>query len=377
MARSQTETRTETHAPAAAPTGTAVAVRPMDAFKKEIALREPMLRPMLPAHISFEKFQAIVVAAVGSNPKLLECSRASLLKASMEAAELGLSLNPSLGEGDILPVWSKDGSVAQFRPRYMGLMKLARQSGEVVDIYAHVVRDGDEFDYSLGLDKKLVHVPAKGDRGEITHAYVVWQTKDGIKSFEVMDRKQLDDVRSRSEGFKAFQAGRIKSTPWATDEEEMSRKSAVRKGSKYMPRSAEAFQRAVALDTMRDIGRDVTIDQTGEIVADAEDITSPPTPATSGRQLDGLEQRVSGAAHTKRQDPVVIQVPQTANGFDWKQWADAAIAAIAGVTDAAWLDRWEALNKTALNNCEFNAHEHADRVAEAMKAARASPPPTR
>jgi len=226
------------------------ALSPIDNFKHELQLAAPMIQKMVPAHISFEKFQAMVVMAVSNNPKLLECTPASLLRSTADAAELGLSLNPNLKECDILPVWGPHGSLAQCRPRAGGLMKLARQTGEIADIYAHEVHENDKFEVEYGLEKKLIHKPAPGDRGEITHGYVVWVSKEGNKSFEVVDKKRIDRAKSASEGYKAFKAGKIKSTPWATDEGEMVRKTAVRAGSKYMPMSSEsdAFRRAMQLE---------------------------------------------------------------------------------------------------------------------------------
>jgi recombination protein RecT len=226
------------------------ALSPVDNFKRELELASPMILKLVPAHVSPEKFKAMVVMAVSNNPKLMECTPASLLRATADSAELGLSLNPNLKECDILPVWGPNGSVAQCRPRAGGLMKLARQTGEIADIYAHEVYEKDTFEVEYGLEKKLIHKPASGDRGNITHGYVVWVSKDGNKGFEVVDQKRIDRAKGASEGYKAFKAGKIKSTPWATDEGEMVRKTAVRAGSKYMPLSSEsdAFRRAMQLE---------------------------------------------------------------------------------------------------------------------------------
>ena len=199
--------------------------RPIDAFKAQLTLAMPTLRHMIPQHVTPEKFSAQLVTAVAYDKNLLECSTESLIREVAQAAELGLSLNKSLREADILAVWggTDKPKQAQMRPRYMGLMKLARQSGEIKDIYAHVVHAGDEFDYEYGLDRYLKHKPTGGGGGEVTHAYCVWVLKDGTKAFEVMDKAALHKIRDRSEGYKAFKANKIKSTPWESDYEEMCR----------------------------------------------------------------------------------------------------------------------------------------------------------
>ena len=103
------------------------ALSPIDTFKRELELAAPMIAKMVPAHVPFEKFQAMVIMAVSQNPRLMECSPQSLLRATADAAELGLSLNPNMRECDILPVWSPNGSVAQCRPRAGGLMKRSEE----------------------------------------------------------------------------------------------------------------------------------------------------------------------------------------------------------------------------------------------------------
>lgn len=266
------------------------AVTRIDQFKQEIALREGFIRPMLPAHIPFDKFQSNVIAALGANPKLMDCTRSSLMKATVEAAELGLSLNPALKEADILPVYNRRKSCleAQLRTRYGGEIKLARQSDQISKIYAHAVREKDAFEYQYGLNKTLRHVPGgSGKRGALTHAYCVWHFKDGDADFVVIDREYVDKIKDRSPS--KNKDGKL-TGPWITDEEEMWRKTAVHYASKYMPMAAEAFQRAVAIDGAREVGREASIIE-GEVVLGDADILPPDSDDTTEREtsLDRFE----------------------------------------------------------------------------------------
>lgn len=322
--------------------------RPIDVFKTHLTLAMPTLRHMIPTHVSAEKFQAMIVTAVAYDKNLLECTPESLVREAAQAAELGLSLNKSLREADILTVWngSAQRKEAQMRPRYMGLMKLARQSGEIADIYAHVVHEGDSFSYELGLDKKLHHVP--GGDGQVTHSYCVWATKDGVKAFEVLDRKRLDNIRDRSEGYRAFKANKIKSTPWESDYEEMCRKTAVRAASKYMPISNEAWAKAVSLDNRGDAD-----EAAPEMAGDYTDVTDTPTPTPDAgkTQADKLADRVApqaaatATANVDRLDPV-----DGFDGPDYFAWKDAALAALAGLPAPArkqWIARHADVLKAA------------------------------
>jgi recombination protein RecT len=358
--------------------------RPIDLFKASLDKAAPTIMKMLPRHVSREKFQAMVVTTVAYNEKLLECVPSSLLRATAEAAELGLSLNPSLKEADILPVWDYrvKGLVAQMRPRYMGLMKLARQSGEITDIYAHAVREGDEFDYAYGLDKKLHHKPG-AKRGDLTHVYCVWQTRDGIKSFEVLDKERVLKSRDRSEGWKAFAENKIKSTPWKNDEEEMWRKTAVKLSSKYMPSSSENFSRAVDLDNRRDAGEPVTVDNaTGEIVPDPEaiDITepSPDTRAPEAqKQVKSLEAKIAAStgATVPQAAPDVVgstatmpPIPESMRrtpAEDYDAWAAKAVAEIATLS-VAECTSWRKKNAVMLQKVEFVAPDAFALVQKAL-----------
>jgi hypothetical protein len=87
---------------------------------------------------------------------------------------LGLEVG-LMGEAHLVPF----GSQCQLIPGYQGLMKLARNSGIVQDIYGHEVRINDKFDIVLGLNRSLVHEPLKkngfpaSDRGTRNHRGVL------------------------------------------------------------------------------------------------------------------------------------------------------------------------------------------------------------
>lgn len=334
-------------------------VRPIDRFKQEISLRKDMMLPLLPKTLSFDKFEAMVIAAVGSNPKLLECDRASLLKACIQASELGLSLNPTLGEGDILQVWDNRSKSyhAQFRPRYMGLMKLARQSGQIAKIEAEIVRENDDFLIQKGDDPRLTHGIKLGKRGEKIGAYCVWTLKDGTKQFEVMDREQILAIRDRSSS--KTKDGKIVG-PWATDEEEMWRKTVVRRASKYMPRATDAFDNAITLDNLHEAGHEVDFEG-GEIIDITEpdiavfdevenifeeDLPPPPARKAAEKRMDDLAAKV-----TKRTQPIDVEVLEVIDG-DFVVWCEEA-AQIVGRMSPEEKIQWRKLHRDALDEAEL------------------------
>ena len=117
---------------------------------------------------------------------------------------------------------------------------LARRSGQIVSIAAHVVRENDEFEFEYGLDPKLRHVPGGEGAGEITHAYAVAHLKDGGNAFEVMTLGEIHLVMLQTQSKGNW-------GPWKDHFPEMARKTAIRRLSKFLPLSIE-FATAIALD---------------------------------------------------------------------------------------------------------------------------------
>ena len=331
--------------------------KPMDRFKQELAMRESHLRSLLPQSMTVDKFQGIVVAAVADNMDLLECDRGSLLKACLSAAELGLSLNKSMGEADILKVWDNrlKKNVAQFRPRYKGLMKLAMQSGEVLKIESRLVHENDVFQVEEGLDARIIHAHGLSNRGEMIGAYCVWKLKNGETQFEVMNKEQILAIRERSSA--KTKDGNIVG-PWKTDEAEMWRKTVVRRASKYMPLSTEA-QRAVAVDNQAE-GVIEADEQAGSDVDIAGfDITDFDETPVAEVQVQSLEEKLAAkttaAPRQKKELHIDILEPQEEGDMvDWDGWCEAAYIFVAKLTPEE-RSEWQELHNGYLDEAELMA----------------------
>jgi recombination protein RecT len=196
----------------------------------------------LPDHVKPERFKRNMVNLFMQKPEMLHYDPRAVFCEVSKAAALGLLLDPQLGEAYIVPVWNPKagGKVPELRCGYRGIMKLARQSDEISNLYPGEVRKNDVFKWTEGTNKQLIHEPAVDKpRGSPTHYYAVVQYKDGNHDFEVMDMHALHDIRERSDSWKAFKAGKIKSTPWDTDEGEMCKKTVLRRLLKRVPQSPE------------------------------------------------------------------------------------------------------------------------------------------
>ena len=178
----------------------------LEQFKGEIARA-------LPKHINPDRMARIALTAFRMTPKLGECDPRSVFAAVIQSSQMGLEVG-LMGEAHLVPF----GNQCQLIPGYTGLMKLARQSGLVQDIYAHEVRVNDNFTLKLGMERSLDHEPlttlggfpaADDERGEVAGFYSVAVFKDGSRTFVAMGRKEVEKIRDNSRGYQSAKVDRF------------------------------------------------------------------------------------------------------------------------------------------------------------------------
>lgn len=225
-----------------------------------LAKNRGALTAAMPKHVNPDRLMRVAVGAINRTPALQRCRVESLITAIVASSTLGLEVNGPLGEAYLVPF--KDQ--VTFIPGYRGLMTLARRSGMVTLFYADTICANDEYSIERGLEPKLVHKPAREERGEPLYFYAVFHTKD-TKDFEVMTVAEIDRIRRMS---KAANSG-----PWVEHFEEMAKKTVIRRLAKRAPMSAEMAMAArldeeAAMGQPQDFG-DV-IDTTGVAVPEAQ-----------------------------------------------------------------------------------------------------------
>lgn len=203
---------------------------------------EGEIKKALPSVMTAERFTRMVLSAISTNPKLGSCTPQSFLGAMMSSAQLGLEPNTPLGQAYILPYQNKGVLEAQFQLGYKGLIDLAYRSGEVEVVQAHIVYENDDFECEFGLEPKLTHVPADAERGKPIKVYAMFKTKSGGYGFEVMS---MEDVKLHAQKYsKAYGSSY---SPWATNFEEMAKKTVLKKCLKYAPLKSD-FVRGIVQD---------------------------------------------------------------------------------------------------------------------------------
>lgn len=225
--------------------------------RKDLDVIRAQLLEVLPSQIDAERFLRIIAKAVIESPKLMACTRLSLLASIHEAAQLGLEPGV-MGSAYLVPYKMRRqvGSVwqtvheAKLIPGYRGLTELAYRSGEIRAIESDVWRLRDGFDYERTRQPNpIVHrpfipnptdPPEERDRGPIVGAYMLATLRSGHVVPEVMYADEIEAIRKRS---RAADDG-----PWVTDPSEMARKTVIRRGSKHLPLSTD-LRRALELES--------------------------------------------------------------------------------------------------------------------------------
>ena len=201
-----------------------------------ITSRKNHIKGLLPKHMDAGRLARLALLAIRKTPRLLNCSPESLVGAVIQAAQLGLEPDGTLGQAYLVPYKTE----CTLQVGYRGMIELARRSGKVEKIAAHVVYEGDEFLCSFGLDEKLHHVPKiVGKRGNPIAVYAIATLQDGGHIYDVLTLQEVEKARSSA----------MSSNIWNQYWDEMAKKTAVRRLFKYLPISIEVAT-AVALDEM-------------------------------------------------------------------------------------------------------------------------------
>ena len=261
---------------------------------------KPHLRDTLPKHIDPDAFARTIQTALQVQPDLMQATPRSLMVACMKAATDGLILdgreaalvlrNVNAGTRE-QPKWEKQ---ATYQPMVQGLMKLARNSGEIVSIVAQVVYENDQFTYVLGDDERIEHAPAPltQERGKPIAAYAIVRLKSGEAIREVMRASEILNIAGQ--GSNAWQYDPAKGKNFA----EWWRKTAIRRITKYIPRSSDA------------VGR---FEQAAERIDEEFDFDADDQPAQAQQPV---KKRGAAAAALKDITPAHDPAPQTETPHD-------------------------------------------------------------
>lgn len=279
----------------------------LEAMKEGIAA-------VLPHYLTPDKMLKVTMLAAMQNPDLLLCTGDSLLRSLMIASQMGIEVGPQ--SGHLVPFnkniakrgqpeqWIKE---AQFIPDYRGLIGQAKRCGAITKAEAHLVYVDDVFEVDWGSDKPLTHKPnyasKKRTPKDIVACYFRAKLPDGDYQLEVMTLDELEAIREKS---KAKDAG-----PWKDHPGEMYRKTASKRGLKYIPNLDERVIAAIEHDNRIESG---DLSAVGLLIDTEQSVAQGMEAATKGR-VDDLAEELEKDAAAREANPAGNASTSEPDGF--------------------------------------------------------------
>lgn len=217
----------------------------MAQLKKTVDVNRNMLLEVMPPHARQmpDKIFRCVTTAIMRDPKLLDCTPASMLLATAQTCVLGLEPNTVQQLAFIVPFKNQ----AQLIVGWRGLRLLALNSGEVLDVVARPVYEKDLFKLVLEPEEKCIHEPFDGDAGAITRYYSRALWADGRRDYERMFPHEIDKIRNASPS--------KDSEAWVNHYPRMAQKTVLRRHCGRMTLKAELVTKATTFDARQEAGK--------------------------------------------------------------------------------------------------------------------------
>ena len=201
-------------------------------FSQQLTDKLVSVESALPKDFNRERFVQNCLAVMNETPQLAKISPAQTIQGLLKGAYLGLDFMNR--ECYLIPY----GSSVQFQTDYKGEVKFTKKYSvrKIKDIYAKVVRDGDEFaeeivDGQPSIDFKPVPFNDK----DIIGAFAVVLYQDGGMAYEAMSVNDINAVRNNYS--KASQ-----SKAWKNSFDEMCKKTVLRRLCKHIETDFESVE---------------------------------------------------------------------------------------------------------------------------------------
>lgn len=197
-------------------------VKPRDGIYELCNARKEKLLPFLNNNnMHFEKLARSFAWEINTNDKLKSCNQISMMQAFYKCCEYGLDPAASLGQVWLIPYSGK----LELQIGYRGWLKLLFNNPMVSNVYSYNVYENDEFDYELGMNPNVKHVPAKykQTREQLIAAYGIVKFNNGESQIRVCFRDEIDESMAASKG------SHRPDSPWKNHFEAMSLVVPIRK----------------------------------------------------------------------------------------------------------------------------------------------------
>jgi recombination protein RecT len=244
-----------------------------------VALTEKLnsVAEALPKDFNKARFVQNALALVNDNPQLQKYSKAQLMSGLMKGAYLGLDFYSK--ECYLVPY----GNQLNYQTDYRGAKKLAKKYSirPIKDIYAKLVREGDDFEESIENGEQTFSFKPKAfNDGKIIGAFAVVLYKDGGMAYDTMTLADLENTRKSSKA--------SNSPAWKNFTGEMYKKTVLHRLCKHIeldfenPTQQNAFYAGVEIETDPEKAVQNEIDECAnseEFVVESDGYSEEPVPA--------------------------------------------------------------------------------------------------
>ena len=244
-----------------------------------VALTEKLnsVAEALPKDFNKARFVQNALALVNDNPQLQKYSKAQLMSGLMKGAYLGLDFYSK--ECYLVPY----GNQLNYQTDYRGAKKLAKKYSirPIKDIYAKLVREGDDFEESIENGEQTFSFNPKAfNDGKIIGAFAVVLYKDGGMAYDTMTLADLENTRKSSKA--------SNSPAWKNFTGEMYKKTVLHRLCKHIeldfenPTQQNAFYAGVEVETDPEKAVQNEIDERAnseEFIVESDGYSEEPIPA--------------------------------------------------------------------------------------------------
>lgn len=202
------------------------------------------VKEALPKDFNKARFVQNAIALLNDNPQLQKYSQSQLMAGLMKGAYLGLDFYSR--ECYLIPY----GDQLNYQTDYRGAKKLAKKYSirPIKDIYAKLVREGDEFEeVIINGEQGINFKPKPFNDGKIIGAFAVCLYQDGGLVYDTMSLADLENTRKSSKA--------PNSPAWKNFTGEMYKKTVLHRICKHIeldfesPEQRSAFTAGMEIET--------------------------------------------------------------------------------------------------------------------------------
>lgn len=257
-------------------------------FSEKLSDKLISVESALPKDFNRERFVQNCIAVMNETPQLAKINTAQTIQGLLKGAYLGLDfLNR---ECYLIPY----GNTVQFQTDYKGEVKFAKKYSirKIKEIYAKVVRDGDQFVEEIKNGMQSIDFKPKAfNNGEIVGAFAIVLYQDGGMIYETMSKADIESVRNNYS--KASQ-----SKAWKNSYDEMCKKTVLRRLCKHIETDFESVEAHGAWED----GSGMDLDTVSAPVNDREEVIDVFEEVSGNKDIEEINEAIDNTEFPEGMD---------------------------------------------------------------------------